>query len=316
MSKNIPYANMPIQKINANRFWIYLKGHYELYLFLIPGLLVALFFKLLPMSKIVIAFQHFKPLMGIDGSTWVGFAQFEKLFSDSEVLQVIQNTLIINLLQIVFCVPLPMILAIMLNEINCMPLKKSIQTIIYIPHFFTWVIVYSVFYIIFGSSGLVNSLIDSCGGEPVLFFMRHGWFRFLLVFSYAWKGAGWGTIIYLAAITSIDSQIYEAAIIDGANKLQQVRHITIPSLIPTLVLMLTIRMGTVLSGGFDQVLVFYNPTVYDTADILGTYVYRMGIGQANFSYAAAVGLFESAVGLILVLTSNFLSKRLTGRTVW
>lgn len=300
----------------SGRLWTYFKGHYELYLFLVPGLFVALLFRFLPMTKIVIAFQQFKPLKGIAGSEWVGLAQFQKMFSDPAVWRVIRNTLEINLLQVLFCIPLPMFLAIMLNEIVCMPLKKGIQTIVYIPHFFTWVIVYSIFYIIFGSSGFVNSLIRSMGGDTVLFFMRGNWFRFLLVLSAAWKGAGWGTIVYLSAITSISSDIYEAAIIDGASKTQQVRHITLPSLLPTMILMLTIRLGSVLSGGFDQVLVFYNPTVYETADILGTYVYRLGIGQANFSYAAAVGLFESVVGLVFVLGANLLSKRLSGRTVW
>ncbi len=308
-----------LQKRSAarrRRLFDYLKGHYELYLFLVPGLLFAVLFRFLPMTKIIIAFKQFKPLKGIAGSAWVGLDQFRAMFSDPEVWQVIRNTLEINLLQVLFCVPIPMLLAVMLNEINRVPIKRGIQTVIYIPHFFTWVIVYSIFYILFGSTGIVNTVTGSLGGGQTLFFMRSGWFRFMLVLSSVWKGAGWGTIIYLAAITAIDSEIYEAAVIDGANKMQRIRTITIPCLLPTLVLMLTIRLGNILSDGFDQVLVFYNPTVYQTADILGTYVYRMGIGKANFSYAAAVGLFESVVGLMFVLCSNFLSKRFSGRTVW
>lgn len=300
----------------ARRTWTYLCGHWELYMFLIPGLIAAFMFKLMPLTKIVIAFKNFKPLKGIEGSAWVGMANFKKMFADPQVLNVIKNTLEINLMIIFFCVPLPMILAIMMNEMNCMPLKKTVQTIIYIPHFFTWVVVFSVFYVLFGASGMINTLIKALGGKEILFFMNPKWFRFLLVVSNAWKGAGWGTIVYLSAITAIDSETYEAAIIDGANKFQQARHITVPSLIPTFVLMLTIRMGSILSGGFDQVLAFYNPTVYETADVLGTFVYRQGIGTANFSYASAVGLFESVVGLVFVLISNFCSKRLTGRTVW
>ncbi len=303
-------------KAGRNKFINYMKGHYELYLFLIPGLVFAALFRFLPMSKIVIAFKQFKPLKGIAGSAWVGLDQFRAMFSDPQVWQVIRNTLEINLLQVIFCVPIPMILAIMLNEISKMTLRRSIQTVIYIPHFFTWVIVYSIFYIMFGSAGIVNTLIGSLGGNQILFFIRGGWFRFMLVLSSIWKGAGWGTIVYLAAITAIDSEIYEAAVIDGANKMQRIRTITIPSLLPTLVLMLTIRLGNILSDGFDQVLVFYNPTVYETADILGTYVYRIGIGKANFSYAAAVGLFESVVGLVFVLCSNLISKRFSGRTIW
>lgn len=300
----------------ARRTWTYLCGHWELYLFLLPGLVFAMMFRLLPMSKIVIAFKNFKPLTGIAASPWVGFAQFEKMFADPDVLNVIKNTLEINLMIVIFVVPLPMLLAIMLNEITFMPLKKGIQTLIYIPHFFTWVVVYSVFFVLFGSTGMVNTVIKMLGGEEILFFMKGGWFRFLLVISNAWKGAGWGTIVYLSAITAIDAQIYEAATIDGASKMQQAFRITIPSLLPTLVLMLTVRLGSIMSGGFDQVLAFYNPTVYKSADILGTFVYRQGIGSANFSYASAVGLFESVVGLIFVSMSNVISKRLSGRTVW
>lgn len=300
----------------ARRTWTYLCGHWELYLFLLPGLVFAMMFRLLPMSKIVIAFKSFKPLKGIAASPWVGFAQFEKMFADPDVLNVIKNTLEINLMIVIFVVPLPMLLAIMLNEITFMPLKKGIQTLIYIPHFFTWVVVYSVFFVLFGSTGMVNTVIKMLGGEEILFFMKGGWFRFLLVISNAWKGAGWGTIVYLSAITAINAQIYEAATIDGASKMQQAFRITIPSLLPTLVLMLTVRLGSIMSGGFDQVLAFYNPTVYKSADILGTFVYRQGIGSANFSYASAVGLFESVVGLIFVSMSNVISKRLSGRTVW
>ena len=300
----------------ARRTWTYLCGHWELYLFLLPGLVFAMMFKLLPMSKIVIAFKNYKNALGITGSPWVGFAQFEKMFADPDVLNVIKNTLEINLMIVIFVVPLPMFLAIMLNEITFMPLKKGIQTLIYIPHFFTWVVVYSVFFVLFGSTGMVNTVIKMLGGEEILFFMKGGWFRFLLVISNAWKGAGWGTIVYLSAITAIDAQIYEAATIDGASKMQQAFRITIPSLLPTLVLMLTVRLGSIMSGGFDQVLAFYNPTVYKSADILGTFVYRQGIGSANFSYASAVGLFESVVGLIFVSMSNVISKRLSGRTVW
>ncbi len=302
-----------------NRTRLYLSAHWELYLFLVPGLIVAFMFKLLPMTKIIIAFKNFKPLQGIEGSAWAGadgLGQFRRMFADPDVWNVIRNTLEINLLIVLYSIPIPMFLAIMLNDIRSAPLKKGIQTIIYIPHFFTWVVVYNIFFTIFGSSGLVYNLIKTLTGQEILFFLRGDWFRFLLVLSYVWKGSGWGTIVYLSAITSIDAEIYESSVIDGASKIQQARYITLPCLIPTMVLMLTIRMGSVLSGGFDQVLAFYNPTVYKSADILGTFIYRQGIGSANFSYAAAVGLFESVVGLIFVMLSNFASKRLTGRNVW
>ena len=218
----------------ARRTWTYLCGHWELYLFLLPGLVFAMMFRLLPMSKIVIAFKNFKPLKGIAASPWVGFAQFEKMFADPDVLNVIKNTLEINLMIVIFVVPLPMLLAIMLNEITFMPLKKGIQTLIYIPHFFTWVVVYSVFFVLFGSTGMVNTVIKMLGGEEILFFMKGGWFRFLLVISNAWKGAGWGTIVYLSAITAIDAQIYEAATIDGAGHLRAFRLIQLPLALPAI----------------------------------------------------------------------------------
>ena len=298
------------------RLWTYLKGHWELYAFLVPGLLVLALFKYAPMSKIVIAFKNYKPRRGIAGSKWVGWANFERIFAEPVVWKVFRNTLEINLMQIAICVPLPMFMAIMLNEMNCMPLKKSVQTMVYLPHFFTWVVVYSIFFNLFGGMGMINQVIKSITGSSVQFFTKGGWFRFMLVISSIWKGTGWSTIVYLAAISGIDAEIYEAAIIDGASKVKQTRYITIPSLIPTLALMLTVRMGSVISGGFDQVLAFYNPSVYDSADILGTFIYRQGIGQADFSFATAVGLFESVVGLMFVLLSNFFSKKLTGRNVW
>ncbi len=307
--------NKPRRSV-SKRLWVYLKGHWALYMFLIPGLLILAFFKFAPMSKIVIAFKNFKPRRGISGSKWVGWANFQRIFQEPEVWQVIRNTLEINLLQIVVCVPLPMFMAIMMNEITIMPIKKSVQTMVYVPHFFTWVVIYSIFFNMFGGMGSVNMLIKQFTGNTIQFFTKAGWFRLMLILSSIWKGTGWSTIVYLSAISAIGSETYEAAIIDGASKRQQVHYITIPSLIPTMVLMLTVRMGSVISGGFDQVLAFYNPSVYDSADILGTFIYRQGIGQADFSFATAVGLFESVVGLMFVLLSNFFSKRLTGHNVW
>jgi putative aldouronate transport system permease protein len=209
-----------------------------------------------------------------------------------------------------------MFLAILINAVDCKPLKKSIQTIIYIPHFFTWVVVYSIFYIVFNSGGLINTIIVRFSGKPILFFMSGPWLRILLVISDMWHSAGWGTIVYLAAITGIDSETFDAATVDGADRLQQIRHIMIPCLMPTLILMLSIRLGHIMTDGFDQVLAFYNPSTYESVDIIGTYVYRTGIGQANFSYATAVGLFNSLIGLIMVLFSNCMSRRVSGRSIW
>jgi putative aldouronate transport system permease protein len=288
----------------------------ELYLFLIPGLVFILLFDLLPMTKLTIAFKDFKPLLGLAKSKWIGLQNFKNLLGDREVYNVVRNTLEINFLKLIFCIPLPMILAIMVNEMRLLALKKVVQTVIYIPHFFTMVVVYSVFYIVFGSSGLVNYLITRLGGKEIMFFMNGSWFRFLLVISDIWHMAGWGTIVYLAAIMGIDSEIYDAAVVDGASMVQRILRITIPCLLPTMVLMFSIRIGRIMTDSFQQVLVFYNPTVYDSADIISTYVYRKGIGQANFSYATAVGLFNSLIGLVMVVVSNLMSRKITGKSVW
>jgi putative aldouronate transport system permease protein len=303
-------------KINKKSLRQYLVANWELYLFLLPGLVVMFLFKVMPIQKISIAFKQFKPLIGLAKSQWVGLKHFKTLFSDPHVFVVIRNTLTINFLQLLFVTPSAMFLAILISELVNTTLKRWVQTIVYIPHFFTWVVVYSVFYILFGSTGIINDLIRNVGGDTILFFMRPNWFRFLVVISEMWHSVGWGTIVYLAAILAIDPQLYEAAIIDGANKWTQIYRITLPNLMPTFVLMVSIRLGNIMSSGFGQMLVFYNPTVYRVGDIISTYVYRMGLGQANFSYAAAVGLMNSVVGLICVMAANKLSKRVTGRSVW
>jgi putative aldouronate transport system permease protein len=268
------------------------------------------------MTKIGIAFKDFKPLLGLSGSKWIGFKNFERLLGDPGVLRVIRNTLEINLLKLLFCIPLPMFFAILINEMRMLTLKKMVQTVVYIPHFFTWVVVYSIFYIVFSTGGIVNYVISRLGGSQVMFFTNGFWFRFLLVLSDVWHMAGWGTIVYLAAIMGIDSELYDAAVVDGGNRLQQIWYITIPSLLPTMVLMVSIRLGRIMTDSFDQILAFYNPTVYESADIISTYVYRTGIGQANFSYATAVGLFNSFAGLLMVLLANLLSRKFTGKSVW
>lgn len=294
----------------------YFLGNWQLYLFLVPGLLILFIFKLMPFRNIAIAFKAFKPMLGISGSPFVGLQHFKTLFSDPEVFNVIRNTFEINMLMLLFITPMSMFMAILINEITRKNLQKCVQTIIYIPHFFTWVVIYSVFYIVFGSDGIINQLIMKMGGDKILFFVNGNWFRAVLVISAMWNRVGWGTIIYLATLSNIDGALYDAAVVDGAGKWRQILHITLPCLLPTFVLMVTIRLGTIMTDGFGQILVFYNPSVYDVSDVISTYVYRVGLGRANFSYATAVGLFESMVGLVLVLCSNLLSKKVTGKNVW
>ena len=256
------------------------------------------------------------PMDAISKSEWVGLEWFRKLFSNSQFYVVLKNTLIINFLKILWLFPLPIITAIMLNEIKNQFYKKMMTTMIYIPYFFSWVVIYGIFFSLLGSYGIVNEFLSSLGFSRIQFFTDTNIFRSLLVFTEGWKETGYNTIIYLAAITSIDTTLYEAAKIDGASKIQQVTHITLPGLLPTIVLMLILKVGHILDTGFEQVLIFYNPAVYDVGDIIQTYVYRIGLGQANFSLATALGLFNSVVAFILIVGANSVSKKILGRSIW
>ena len=293
------------------------RKNWDLYILLIPGLLFLLIFKYAPMYGVTIAFQDFNIFKGISGSEWVGLANFKKLIYSDEFYRVFFNTLIISLYKIVINFPMPIIIALLLNEVNCMVYKKTVQTIIYMPHFLSWIIVGGIFTTILSpSSGLVNQLIKALGGESISFMMSNDWFRSILVLSAAWKEVGWGAIIYIAAIAGIDQDIYEAASIDGAGRVRKMISITLPGLSPTIILMLILRLGSVLEAGTEQILTMYNSVVYETGDVIGTYVYRMGLGKMEYSFSTAVGLFNSVVGFILIALGNFTSRKLLGKSIW
>lgn len=256
------------------------------------------------------------PIDAIAKSDWVGFEHFHRLFSSSQFMKVLSNTLIINGLKIVWLFPLPIICAILLNEIRKVTFRKFAQTAIYMPYFFSWVVIFGIFYSLFGSYGTVNTVITALGGSRVGFFTDTRVFRSVLVFTEGWKEVGYNTVIYLAAITGIDMTLYEAARVDGAGKLRQIWHITMPGLLPTIVLMLILKVGHILETGFEQVLVFYNPGVYDVADIIQTYVYRLGMGQMDFPLSTALGLFNSVVAFVLIVGANTVSRKLLGRSIW
>lgn len=309
-------------KQQVAHFIKYFKAHPFLYLMLIPGFFFLFIYKFWPLYGLEMAFKDYNifaganPMDSIAASDWVGLKWFERLFSSSQFPVVLRNTLVINSLKILFLFPIPIIAAIFLNEINSHLYKKTLTTAIYIPYFFSWVVIYGIFYSLLGSYGVVNTILSSLGLSRVQFFTDQSVFRGVLIFTEGWKEIGYNTIIYLAAITTIDSTLYEAARIDGASKIQQVWHITLPGLLPTIVLMLILKVGYILDTGFEQVLIFYNPAVYDVADIIQTYVYRIGLGQANFSLATALGLFNSVVAFILVVSANTVSKKLLGRSIW
>lgn len=289
----------------------------DLYLILIPGLVYILIFKYIPMGGLIIAFQDFNIFEGIRGSEWVGFQHFAKLFRSEEFYMVFRNTLLISLYKLVFIFPIPIIVALILNETRCALFKKSIQTIIYLPHFLSWVIISGLFInILSPTGGMVNEIIKCLGGEPVMFMADNRYFRSILVLSSAWRGVGWTAIVYIAAIAGIDPAMYESAVIDGAGRIKQIIYITLPSISSTIVLMLILRLGNILQGDKEQVLMMYNPIVYEVGDIIETYVYRLGLGKMEYSFSTAAGLFNSLVGLILICSGNIISKKLVQKSIW
>lgn len=309
-------------KQSIGRFFRYVLRHPMMYLMLIPGLFFLFIYKFAPLYGILIAFKDYNifagsnPIDAIAKSPWVGFANFERLFKSSEFIKVLVNTLIINGMKILFLFPIPIICAILLNEIRNKAFRKLSQTAIYVPYFFSWVVVFGIFYSLFGSYGVVNNVIAALGHARIKFFTDTGIFRWLLVFTEGWKEIGYNTVIYLAAITGIDIALYEAASVDGANKWKQIWHVTMPGLLPTIVLMFILKVGYILDTGFEQVLVFYNPAVYDVADIIQTYVYRLGMGQMDFPLSTALGLFNSVVAFVLIVSANMISKKLIHRSIW
>lgn len=317
MEEAAPAKNV-IAQVNRKSGWgLSLRKHWDLYLLMLPGILYFIIYKYLPMAGIVIAFQDYGVFSGIRGSEWVGLEHFRNMFTDSEFYEIFRNTLVISLYKLFWGFPGPIILAIMLNEIRSIVYKRSIQTLIYLPHFLSWVIIGGVLInLLSPTTGMVNEVLKWFGFEPIFFLTSPNWFRSILIVSDLWKEVGWGAIIYLAAIAGIDPQLYEAAIMDGAGKWKQMLNITLPSMMSTIVIMLLLRLGSILDVGFEQIFVLYNPLVYDVADVIQTYVYRMGITQAEFSYTTAVGLFESVVGLLLVITANRAVKKIGQEGIW
>jgi putative aldouronate transport system permease protein len=300
----------------SNSIKLFMKN-YDLYLLLIPGIIFIIIFRYIPMYGLAIAFQDFNIFKGISGSEWVGFEQFQKLFTSPQFYQVFKNTLLISMYKILFLFPIPIFIAIILNEIKSMIFKKTTQTIIYLPHFLSWVIVSGlVVNVLSPATGLINNIITTLGGQPISFLIDNNWFRTVVVSSEGWKEVGYSAIVYIAAIAGIDQEQYEAASIDGAGRIKKMLHITLPGIKSIILLMFILKIGGVLQAGTEQILLLYNSVVYKTGDVIGTYVYRMGMGQMNYSFSTAVGLFESVIGFILVMSGNFISKKTTGRTIW
>ena len=289
-----------------------------LLLMMLPGLILLITYRYLPMAGLIIAFKNFSFSRGIFGSRWVGFNNFIFLFTKHpDFYRLIYNTLAISILKLCFYFPFPIILSLLLNEVSILPLKKYIQTIIYLPHFVSWVVFGSiVLSFLMPRTGLVNHVIRALGGNEIFFMTETAYFRPIVILSEIWKSAGWGSIIYLAALSAINPEYYEAATLDGANRWQRIWHINIPCIADTIVVLLLLEIGRLMDVGFEQIYVLANPTVYRVGDVLSTYIYRIGIGGANFSITTGIGLFQSFVGLILILSANFTCKKLFDRNVW
>jgi putative aldouronate transport system permease protein len=288
----------------------------------IPGLLFLIVYKFIPLYGLTLAFKDFNLFIGdniIDSifkSPWVGMKHLNRIFQDEVFLQVISNTLLISLYKLIFLFPVPILIAIALNELRIRWVKRWVQTLVYLPHFLSWVIIFGLFYSLLGSYGLINQFLASIGLGSISFFSDSAWFRSLLVFTEGWKESGWNTILFLAAMTAVDPQQYEAAVVDGAGRFKRIWHITIPGIVPVIMLVFVLRLGQVLNAGFEQVLVMYNPAVYEVADIIQTYVYRIGLGKLDFSLSTALGLFESVIAFILIFSSNWACRRYLGKSIW
>ena len=292
---------------------------YELVLMFLPVLVYFLVFRYLPMYGITLAFKKFNLGLGILGSPWVGLDNFKTIFNTQTFLRAVRNTVIISLQRLVFSFPMPIVLALLLNEVRHLRFKKVVQTVSYLPHFLSWVILAGMFLqLLSPSTGPVNHILTQWFGrsDPIFFLGDNTYFRGTLIVTDIWKGMGWGSVLYLATISGIDTSLYEAAVMDGASRLQRIWYITMPSLVPTISILLILNVGGILDAGFDQIFNMYNEAVYETADIIDTYVYRVGLGQMRYSLGTAVGLFKNVIGFFLVIVTNRISQRISGNGVW
>ncbi|AYB46650.1 ABC transporter permease [Paenibacillus lautus] len=281
-----------------------------LYMLALPGLIFFIIFKYIPITNLVIAFQEYSPYFGVFGSPWVGFEHFARFFSNDDFWMLLRNTLAISFLSLIFFFPAPIILALMLNEVRSSFYKRTIQSLVYIPHFLSWVLIYGLTYLMFSQSeGLFNKWLVTMDWGTVDILSNPNYFWGMLTAQSIWKEVGWGTIIFLAAIAGVDPQLYEAAVMDGAGRMRRIWHITLPAMRNVILILLILRLGTIMDTGFEQIYLMMNAPVTNVAEVFDTYVYRVGIRQGEFSYSTAIGLFKSIVGVILVVSANRLARR-------
>ena len=312
--KNLAARRTPA--MGRTQWRTYLARTWPLYAMLVLPLVQVALFHYYPMYGVVIAFQNFNPGKGFTGSPWVGLENFRYLFTNPDFKTVLSNSLIIALAKLITLQVFAVSLALLLNEARQMLFKRTVQTVIYLPHFLSWIVLGGILVDLLASNGLVNRALGVLGVEPILFLGSNAWFRPVVILTNLWKEAGWATIIYLAALTSVDPVLHEAAAIDGANRWQRVRHINIPGISAVIILIACLNLGSVLQAGFEQILTLYNPAVYSTGDILDTYVYRAGLISARYSLGGAVGLFQSAIGFVLIVIAYRLADKFAGYRVF
>lgn len=305
--QTVPASARPTQ---ARAIGIRLWRERYAFLLLLPGLVFFIVYRYVPMLGNTIAFQDYSPFQGFIRSEWIGFRHFERIFEDPEVLRVLTNTLWLSALQIAFAFPIPVFLSLMLNEVRNQLYKRIVQSIVYLPHFLSWVVVIGLVTVFLKSEGVVNKLLHSLFGlEAIPFLIHPNWFMPLIVLEVIWKESGWGTIIFLAAMAGVNASLYEAAVVDGASRWRQMWHVTLPAIRSTIVILLILRLGYVLDSGFEQIFLMLTPFTMEIGNVLDTFVYYKGIRQSDFSFATAVGLFKSIVGLILIVAANRIAKK-------
>lgn len=315
---------MGVTEVPRRGYFAFLKRQFQLnkyvYLMLLPVMLYFMIFHYLPMAGIVLAFKDYSFQHDLWGNLFatplVGFKHFINFFTGISFGRVVLNTVMINLYGLVFSFPAPIILALLLNELKPRQFKKMVQTITYMPHFISMVVVSGLIIDILSNHGLVNTFIAACGGKPIMFMVEPQWFRTIYISSDIWQNIGWGSIIYLAALAGIDPQLYEAAEIDGAGRLRKMVNITIPCLMPTIIILLILRIGQMMNVGAEKIILLYQPTTYETADVISSYVYRRGLLGQDFSFSTAVGLFNSIINFSLLFIANRMSKKITGNRLW
>ncbi|WP_240941171.1 ABC transporter permease subunit [Paenibacillus sp. HB172176] len=292
-----------------------MRKHWILYLMILPGVLYYIIFKYVPLAGSVIAFQDYQIFKGMGGSEWVGFANFKYIFAYQDFYTVLRNTSVIALYHLIFGFPAPIILALLFNEVRVMLAKRFMQSLFYLPHFLSWVVVGGIVFELLSNEGVLNAVRGWMGMDPILFMQEQKYFRSIVVISGIWKDVGWGTIIYLAAIAGINPNLYEAAVMDGANRWKQSIYITLPTMFPTILVLFLLNIGNFLELGFDQIYNLLTPMTYSVGDIIETYVYRAGVLQGQYSVTTAIGLFQSVIGFALLWIFNRMARK-TEQGLW